>query len=143
MASQLTVLVPTKTFKTSVGDVKIGPIKILTDEGAEAIAIIDRYFKVLGDETANQDNFALLSAILGCGESKAAIAGDMLHILHVCSGVEKEKLQELGHDEVLSLMAEVLKQNMDFFPKLMAIVQPKKEEVKAETPKTGVLESAD
>jgi hypothetical protein len=49
MASQLTVLVPAKTFKTSVGDVKIGPIKILTDEGAEAIAIIDRYFKVLGD----------------------------------------------------------------------------------------------
>lgn len=143
MASQLTVLVPAKTFKTSVGDVKIGPIKILTDEGAEAIAIIDRYFKVLGDETANQDNFTLLSAILGCGENKAAIAGDMLHILHVCSGVEKEKLQELGHDEVLSLMAEVLKQNMDFFPKLMAIVQPKKEEVKAETPKIGVLESAD
>jgi len=143
MASQLTVLVPTKTFKTSVGEVKIGPIKILTDEGAEAIAIIDRYFKVLGDEAANQDNFALLSAILGCGENKAAIAGDMLHILHVCSGVDKDKLQELGHDEVLSLMAEVLKQNMDFFPKLMAIVQPKKEEVKAETPKTGVLESAD
>lgn len=143
MASQLSVLIASKTFSTSIGDVKIGPFKILTEQGAEAIAIVDRYLEVLSNPENNKDDMTMLRALLGTGEKKAIIVQDILHILHVASEVTKDKLQELGHDEVINLLSEVLKQNMDFFPKVLRLINPPKEEETQASPKTGESESAD
>lgn len=143
--SQLSVLIPNRSFQVSIGDIEIKPFKF--KQFHEALAIIEKYLKViLGGEEVTTGS--IITFLLEKSEEDYAVLEDIVNLLKLVSGKEPEQIEDLSYDEVFGLLTEVIDQNMDFFSRIGKKIGAQQESqqeslnvAKAET--TGELESQD
>lgn len=150
--TDLTVLIPRETFKTSIGDISLEPFKF--KKAREALDLINRLkliwltpktiivdgVNVEVDKTVNE----LIEEVLGrYQDGNYQVLEDIISILLLSTkGATKETLEELGYDEISYLLTTIVLLNKDFFGERIKLLMPP--EVKLEEPplqSTGGLES--
>lgn len=107
--ADLPVLIPTRQFKTSAGEVELRPFKF--KDFNKALSLIERYVGVfMVSQTAQEIAEKLFAKVQ---EGSYEILGDIEALLSlVGSGTAIESLQ---YDEVVALVVEVIDMNLDFF----------------------------
>ena len=119
--NQLSVLIPDRSFDTSIGDLVLKPFKF--KQFKEALEIIEKYLKViLGGEDVTTGS--IVSFLLEKSEKDYSVLVDIVKLLSLVSGKESEEIDELTYDEVFALLSEVIDQNMDFFSRIGKKINP-------------------
>lgn len=119
--NQLSVLIPDRSFDTSIGDLVLKPFKF--KQFKEALEIIEKYLKViLGGEDVTTGS--IVSFLLEKSEEDYSVLVDIVKLLSLVSGKESEEIDELTYDEVFALLSEVIDQNMDFFSRIGKKINP-------------------
>lgn len=139
MASQLTTLIPAKTFATSAGDITLKPFKF--KQLNDALELVDKYMAILTNP--DLDTAGIVEAFLQKQESGYLVQDDIAKLITLVSGVED--LDEFGYDEIIALFTEIISMNMDFFTAIAKKLNPAKEKEAEKTkasPKTGESASA-
>lgn len=137
--NQLSVLIPDRSFDTSIGDLVLKPFKF--KQFKEALEIIEKYLKViLGGEDVTTGS--IVSFLLEKSEEDYSVLVDIVKLLSLVSGKEFEEIDELTYDEVFALLSEVIDQNMDFFSRIGKKINPGPvAEPNGETPEVTTGES--
>jgi type I site-specific restriction-modification system R (restriction) subunit len=147
--NQLSVLIPDRSFDTSIGDLVLKPFKF--KQFNTALEIIQKYVQfILGGEdksNSEEDKAVLTTAsiinfLLEKTESDYSVLIDIVKLLSLVSGKESEEIDELTYDEVFALLSEVIDQNMDFFSRIGKKINPgPAAEPNGETPEVTTGES--
>lgn len=119
--NQLSVLIPDRSFLTSIGDVTLKPFKF--KQFKTALAIIEKYLKIiLGSEDVT--TASIMESLLEKAEDDYTVLEDIASLLGLVSSKETSDLGELGYDEIFALLTEVVEQNMDFFGQIGKKINP-------------------
>ena len=129
MTTELAALVNKVALKTSVGKIELSAFRIKDWDNVSEIA--GRWLTLLGVNTPDGLQAVFVNLFTDNPEdytvaavSKAMVIGaktfaeDAIALLTYC-GCDSEKLEEMPHDEFLSLLVEAVKMNISFFPKLL------------------------
>jgi hypothetical protein len=136
--NQLSVLIPDRSFDTSIGAVTLKPFKF--KQFKTALAIIEKYLKIiLGKEDVTSGD--IIESLLEKAEDDYTVLSDIAQLLGLVSSKETTELEELGYDEIFALLTEVVEQNMDFFGRIGNKISPQTEVTENELATTGELES--
>lgn len=133
------MLIPDRSFDTSIGDLVLKPFKF--KQFKEALEIIEKYLKViLGGEDVTTGS--IVSFLLEKSEEDYSVLVDIVKLLSLVSGKESEEIDDLTYDEVFALLSEVIDQNMDFFSRIGKKINPGPvAEPNGETPEVTTGES--
>ena len=142
--NQLSVLIPNRSFDTSIGAVVLKPFKF--KQFQTALEIIEKYLKViLGGEEVTTGS--IVNFLLEKSEEDYAVLEDIANLLNLVSGKEPEQIEDLSYDEVFALLTEVIDQNMDFFSRIGKKIgqkqEPQEESPNVAQETTGASESQD
>ena len=154
--NQLSVLIPDRSFDTSIGDLVLKPFKF--KQFKEALEIIEKYVQFIlgGKDIGNseedignsEENKAglttggIVNFLLEKSEGDYSVLIDIVKLLSLVSGKESEEIDELSYDEVFGLLSEVINQNMDFFSRIGKKINPGPvAEPNGETPEVTTGES--
>jgi hypothetical protein len=138
MKNQLKILIPSITFDLpSGGEVTLKPFKF--KDFPQAIAIIERYFNIFTKEDLASES-QIIKALFERTDDQYVLLEDICSLIALASNKSLSELNEFTYDEVLSIFAEVVEMNGDFFARIMQKIKGEKEE--RENLKTGELESA-
>ena len=119
--NQLSVLIPDRSFDTSIGDLVLKPFKF--KQFNTALEIIQKYVQfILGGEDVTTGS--IVSFLLEKSEEDYSVLVDIVKLLSLVSGKESEEIEELTYDEVFALLSEVIDQNMDFFSRIGKKINP-------------------
>lgn len=119
--NQLSVLIPDRSFLTSIGDVTLKPFKF--KQFKTALAIIEKYLKIiLGDQEVTTSS--IMESLLEKAEDDYTVLDDIASLLGLVSSKQTSDLEELGYDEIFALLTEVVEQNMDFFGRIGKKINP-------------------
>jgi len=135
MASQLSVLIASKKFATSAGEITLSPFKF--KQLNEALALVDKYMNILANREL--DDIGMVQAFLQKQDEGYLVQDDIAKLITLVSGVED--LGDFGYDEIIGLFTEIISMNMDFFTAITKKFSKEKAE-KSESPKAGESESA-
>lgn len=137
--NQLSVLIPDRSFNTSIGDLVLKPFKF--KQFNTALEIIQKYVQfILGGEDVTTGS--IVSFLLEKSEEDYSVLVDIVKLLSLVSGKESEEIDELTYDEVFALLSEVIDQNMDFFSRIGKKINPGPvAEPNGETPEVTTGES--
>ena len=143
--NQLSVLIPDRTFDTSIGDLVLKPFKF--KQFQIALEIIQKYVQfILGgkdkgnseedkgnseeDKGNSEEDKGVLTTgdiinfLLEKSEEDYLVLVDIVKLLSLVSGKESQEIDELTYDEVFALLSEVIDQNMDFFSRIGKKINP-------------------
>lgn len=136
--NQLSVLIPNRTFDTSIGDLVLKPFKF--KQFQIALEIIQKYVQfILGgkdkgnseeDKGNSEEDKGVLTTgdiinfLLEKSEEDYLVLVDIVKLLSLVSGKESQEIDELTYDEVFALLSEVIDQNMDFFSRIGKKINP-------------------
>lgn len=119
--NQLSVLIPDRSFDTSIGDLVLKPFKF--KQFNTALEIIQKYVQfILGGEDVTTGS--IVNFLLEKSEEDYSVLVDIVKLLSLVSGKESEEIDELTYDEVFALLSEVIDQNMDFFSRIGKKINP-------------------
>lgn len=119
--NQLSVLIPDRSFDTSIGDLVLKPFKF--KQFNTALEIIQKYVQfILGGEDVTTGS--IVSFLLEKSEEDYSVLVDIVKLLSLVSGKESEEIDELTYDEVFALLSEVIDQNKDFFSRIGKKINP-------------------
>ena len=119
--NQLSVLIPDRSFNTSIGDLVLKPFKF--KQFNTALEIIQKYVQfILGGEDVTTGS--IVSFLLEKSEEDYSVLVDIVKLLSLVSGKESEEIDELTYDEVFALLSEVIDQNKDFFSRIGKKINP-------------------
>ena len=137
--NQLSVLIPDRSFDTSIGDLVLKPFKF--KQFNTALEIIQKYVQfILGGEDVTTGS--IVSFLLEKSEEDYSVLVDIVKLLSLVSGKESEEIDELTYDEVFALLSEVIDQNKDFFSRIGKKINPgPAAEPNGETPEVTTGES--
>jgi len=137
--NQLSVLIPDRSFNTSIGDLVLKPFKF--KQFNTALEIIQKYVQfILGGEDVTTGS--IVSFLLEKSEEDYSVLVDIVKLLSLVSGKESEEIDELTYDEVFALLSEVIDQNKDFFSRIGKKINPGPvAEPNGETPEVTTGES--
>ncbi len=137
--NQLSVLIPDRSFDTSIGDLVLKPFKF--KQFNTALEIIQKYVQfILGGEDVTTGS--IINFLLEKSEEDYSVLVDIVKLLSLVSGKESEEIDELTYDEVFALLSEVIDQNMDFFSRIGKKINPGPvAEPNGETPEVTTGES--
>ena len=114
MASDLTVLIPTRVFNTSKGAIKLSPFWF--KDFHNAITLVERYVQVfMVANTAAE----IAERLFAKTQEDYKVIGDIKSLLGLV--IESDtpiNIDELRFDEVLNLVVEVIDMNLDFFKRI-------------------------
>ena len=121
MASKLKVLIPTRQYDLTTGKTTLAPFKV--KQFPQALDLVEKYAgmifgtveDVIDGETIQRERTGaeIVQEILSKSEGTYQVLGDIEALLSlVCDGLA---FDELGYDEAIALLAEVIEMNMDFF----------------------------
>jgi len=133
------VLIPDRSFDTSIGDLVLKPFKF--KQFNTALEIIQKYVQfILGGEDVTTGS--IINFLLEKSEEDYSVLVDIVKLLSLVSGKESEEIDELTYDEVFALLSEVIDQNMDFFSRIGKKINPGPvAEPNGETPEVTTGES--
>ena len=136
--NQLSVLIPDRSFNTSIGDLVLKPFKF--KQFQIALEIIQKYVQfILGgkdkgnseeDKGNSEEDKGVLTTgdiinfLLEKSEEDYLVLVDIVKLLSLVSGKESQEIDELTYDEVFALLSEVIDQNMDFFSRIGKKINP-------------------
>lgn len=137
--NQLSVLIPDRSFDTSIGDLVLKPFKF--KQFNTALEIIQKYVQfILGGEDVTTGS--IINFLLEKSEEDYSVLVDIVKLLSLVSGKESEEIDELTYDEVFALLSEVIDQNKDFFSRIGKKINPGPvAEPNGETPEVTTGES--
>lgn len=137
--NQLSVLIPDRSFNTSIGDLVLKPFKF--KQFNTALEIIQKYVEfILGGEDVTTGS--IINFLLEKSEGDYSVLVDIVKLLSLVSGKESEEIDELTYDEVFALLSEIIDQNKDFFSQIGKKINPgPAAEPNGETPKVTTGES--
>lgn len=137
--NQLSVLIPDRSFNTSIGDLVLKPFKF--KQFNTALEIIQKYVQfILGGEDVTTGS--IVSFLLEKSDEDYSVLVDIVKLLSLVSGKESEEIDELTYDEVFALLSEVIDQNKDFFSRIGKKINPGPvAEPNGETPEVTIGES--
>jgi hypothetical protein len=125
MSSELQVLIPDRTFKTSVGDVSLVPCQF--KHFNRAFEIIERYVNVfMVAQTAEEIAGRLFAKV----SENYEVLRDINSLLGmvIVSTQENLDIEELRYDEVLGMVVEVIDMNLIFFKQIGQRLNENKDE---------------
>ena len=133
------MLIPDRSFNTSIGDLVLKPFKF--KQFNTALEIIQKYVQfILGGEDVTTGS--IVSFLLEKSEEDYSVLVDIVKLLSLVSGKESEEIDELTYDEVFALLSEVIDQNKDFFSRIGKKINPGPvAEPNGETPEVTTGES--
>ena len=116
-ANQLKVLIDSRSFSTSVGEIKLSSFKF--KQFSTALEIIEPYVTIYSlDLTPAETAAEIVQQLLCKVEDKYSILVNIAALLQLVSNWNSEQLSELDYDEIIALLVEVVDQNMDFFSRI-------------------------
>lgn len=152
------MLIPDRSFDTSIGDLVLKPFKF--KQFNTALEIIQKYVQFIlggkdkgnseedkGNSEEDKDVLTtgdIINFLLEKSEEDYLVLVDIVKLLSLVSGKESQEIDELTYDEVFALLSEVIDQNMDFFSRIGKKINPGAvAEPNKETPEvtTGEFES--
>lgn len=133
------MLIPDRSFDTSIGDLVLKPFKF--KQFNTALEIIQKYVQfILGGEDVTTGS--IINFLLEKSEEDYSVLVDIVKLLSLVSGKESEEIDELTYDEVFALLSEVIDQNKDFFSRIGKKINPGPvAEPNGETPEVTTGES--
>jgi hypothetical protein len=134
MSKQLSILIPNRTVETTAGELILKPFKF--KDFPVALEIIERYFDLFSRLDSAE---AIARAIFDKNEDIFVVMTDISSLIKLVSSFDISE-SELDYDEVISLLAEIIEMNLDFFNRIGERLTPQPQE---EPPKTGESESPD
>lgn len=137
-AKQLQILINSRSFSTSAGEIKLVPFKF--KQFTIALEIIEQYLLII----TTYDKAELIVELLAKTDDKFKLLTDVVSLLGLVSDWTAEKFEELGYDEVISLLTEIIEMNIDFFSQIGKRLNPeqKTEPLPSSTATTGASELA-
>lgn len=115
--NELLMLIPVKVITTSGGDVTLKPFKF--KQFPEVLDLIEHYAHLFwGLKTAGEVVNALFSKAKKQVEHFRLVQ-DIHGLLALVSDVDAAFIEELGYDEVMSLLIEVVGMNLAFFSRII------------------------
>jgi hypothetical protein len=139
--NQLSVLIPDRSFDTSIGNLVLKPFKF--KQFNTALEIIQKYVQFIlgGEDIGNSEEDignseedkavlttgAIVNFLLKKSENNYSVLIDIVKLLSLVSGKKSEEIDELTYDEVFALLSEVIDQNMDFFSRIGKKISPQQE----------------
>jgi len=129
--NQLSVLIPNRSFDTSIGNLVLKPFKF--KQFKEALEIIEKYVQFIlgGEDIGNSEEDkavlttgAIVNFLLEKSENNYSVLIDIVKLLSLVSGKKSEEIDELTYDEVFALLSEVIDQNKDFFSRIGKEINP-------------------
>jgi hypothetical protein len=153
MADKLKVLIPSQSYDTSIGKVTLAPFKF--KQFPLALKLVERYSEIIfGEKTeiiegqsvqVPKSGTDIAREIFAKSESDEtyAVLSDIQEMLALVSGgsLTDTDLDDLGYDEVVALLIEVIQMNLDFFSRIGKRLSTKGPD-DTEKPKTGISASA-
>lgn len=119
--NQLSVLIPDRSFDTSIGDLVLKPFKF--KQFNTALEIIQKYVEfILGGEDVTTGS--IINFLLEKSEEDYSVLMDIVKLLSLVSGKESEEIDELTYDEVFALLSEMIDQNKRFFSEIGKKINP-------------------
>jgi hypothetical protein len=132
MADKLKVLIPSQSYDTSIGKVTLAPFKF--KQFPQALKLVERYSEIIfGEKTeiieeqgvqvavqVPKQGTDIAREIFAKSETDEtyAVLSDIEEMLALVSGGTLTDLDDLGYDEVVALLIEVIQMNMDFFSRI-------------------------
>ena len=113
---QLKLLMEKAVFETSQGELTIKPFRFM--DFSDVLEIVERYYQRF---EATENVADIIFELSSTGDRQ--IIRDIFMLLEF-SGVDREIAKELGFDEIISLLTEVVQMNMDFFTKTVQSLSP-------------------
>lgn len=121
MASKLKVLIPTRQYELTTGKASLTPFKV--KQFPQALDLVEKYAgmifgtveETIDGETIQRERTGaeIVQEILSKSEGTYHVLGDIEALLSLVSA--DLPFDELGYDEAIALLAEVVEMNMDFF----------------------------
>jgi hypothetical protein len=151
MADKLKVLIPSQSYDTSIGKVTLAPFKF--KQFPLALKLVERYSEIIfGEKTeiiegqsvsVPKSGTDIAREIFAKSEADEtyAVLSDIGEMLALVSGGTLTDLDDLGYDEVVALLIEVIQMNLDFFSRIGKRLSTKGPD-DTEKPKTGISASA-
>jgi len=119
--NQLSVLIPDRSFDTSIGDLVLKPFKF--KQFNTALEIIQKYVQfILGGEDVTTGS--IINFLLEKSEEDYSVLVDIVKLLSLVSSKESEEIDELTYDEVFALLSEMIDQNKRFFSEIGKKINP-------------------
>ena len=149
---ELSILIPGVDVPLSVGSVTLKPFRF--KHSKIALSLIKRYASILFDDVEEMDaegeeyrraktTAEIINEVLEGDSDSYPVLNDIVALLGLaCDALTAEKVDDLGYDDVLLLLAEIIQQNRDFFQRLTKKINPPKEDTPKEVSKITALESA-
>lgn len=135
--NELSVLIPNRSFTTSVGDITLKPFKF--KQFGKALELVQRYFDLFTTfDGAEAMAKALFEKVEG-GDYE--ILDDIDLLIELVSGI-KVSDSDLAYDEVIGLLVEVIDMNLDFFSRISQKMNQNPQAESNESLKTGESELA-
>lgn len=148
MVDKLKVLIPSQTYETSIGKVTLAPFKF--KQFPMALSLVEKYseivfgekLEVIEGEAVRVPKTAadIAREVLAKSEDSYLVLADISEMLALVSGGTLADLDDLGYDEVIGLLVEVVQMNMDFFKRVGSRLSGKGPDTSSK-PKSGTSES--
>lgn len=141
--NQLSVLIPDRSFDTSIGELVLKPFKF--KEFQIALEIIEKYIKAIfigempdsaksdkSDQEEDEEKTVITTASIinflleksDSDDDNYAVLEDIAYLLKLVSGKDVEQIEDLTYDEVFALLTEMIDQNKRFFSEIGKKINP-------------------
>lgn len=108
---ELKILIPDEELETSAGKITLRPFKF--KDFSKALELVSKYLDVFME---SESAVAIAQVMLtNAGEQTLA---DLAILVELCSGKERNFIDNLSWDEVFQILVAIVEQNMDFFYRL-------------------------